>query len=460
MGKPLLLAIAPVLSQSGYGKHAADLVRCIIQLDKFDVKIWNIRWGATPLNALTPGMDDDLLSRILPTPQLPKQPEIAFIVTIPSEFPQYAAGKYNIGVTAGIETTVCNPTWIDGLNRMDLNIVPSQHSKAVFERSEFTKNDAAGKPIQHVKLAKPVEVLFEGANINIYKRTEQLSESVVNELKDVPEDFLFLYVGHWLQGSLGNDRKDVGMLIKVFLETFKNKDNPPALVLKASSATFSILDREELLKKIQQIKSSISGTRLPNVYLLHGQLTDEEMNSLNNHPKIKAMITFTKGEGFCRPLLEFSLCGKPIIASAWSGHVDFLDKDLSLLLPGKIGPVDPSAVNDFIIKDSQWFTADYNVASSFMSELHKNYNKYLSNSRKLMYQNKETFALDGMKRKLNLILNKYLPEFPEELPLKLPIRKITLPKLNKGSSLIQPVTDLNISSSQEVLLNKSNSVSI
>jgi glycosyltransferase involved in cell wall biosynthesis len=431
MGKPVLLAIAPVLSQSGYGKHAADLVRCLIRLDKFDVKIWNIRWGATPLNALTPGKDDDIISRLMPVPQLPKQPEVSFQVTIPPEF--QPIGMFNIGVTAGIETSVCNPTWIDGLNRMNLNIVPSLHSKVVFEKSEFTKNDQQGRPIGYMKLEKPVEVLFEGADTNIYKRTDQLPDTITAELKNIPEDFCFLYVGHWLQGNIGADRKDTGMLIKVFLETFKDRENPPALLLKASSATFSVLDREELLKKIAYIKQLVPG-KLPNVYLLHGQLTDEEMNGLYNHPKVKCMATFTKGEGFCRPLLEFSLCGKPIIASGWSGHLDFLDKDMSILLPGKIGPVDQTAVNDFIIKDSQWFTTDYNAAAGFLKEVFENYNKHLSRSRKLMYQNKETFSLNDMQRKMSILLNKYVPEFPEEVQLKLPIKKISLPKIAKPTT--------------------------
>jgi hypothetical protein len=160
MGKPTLLAIAPVLSQSGYGKHAADLVRCLIRLDKFDVKIWNIRWGATPLNALTYGKDDDIISRLMPTPQLPKQPEVSFQVTIPPEF--QPIGMYNIGVTAGIETTVCNPTWIDGLNRMNLNIVPSLHSKTVFEKNQFTKNDQQGRPVEYLQLQKPIEIYLKG----------------------------------------------------------------------------------------------------------------------------------------------------------------------------------------------------------------------------------------------------------------------------------------------------------
>jgi hypothetical protein len=433
MGKPICLAVAPVLSQSGYGKHATDLVRSLINLDMFDVKVLPIAWGNTPMNSLKQGKDDDILSRLIQNPnQLGKQPEVAFIVTIPSEYPSYAFGMYNIGVTAGIETTVCNPSWIEGCNVVNLNIVPSNHSKTVFEKNEFTKNDANGRPIAHIKLQRPMETLFEGADTNVYKRTETILESVNETMNKIEEDFCFLFVGHWLQGSLGNDRKDVGMLIKSFLETFKNKAKMPALVLKTSSATFSVLDREDILKKINDIRQSVAGTiKLPNIYLLHGQLSDEEMNSLYNHDKIKACISFTKGEGFGRPLLECTMAGKLVVASGWSGHVDFLDKDQSILLGGKIAPVDASAINDWIIKDAQWFTVDYNSAMSTMNEIFVNYGKFASRARKQMYENRNKFSLMDMQRELGSILRKYVPQFPEEVQLKLPIKKITLPKLKK-----------------------------
>lgn len=438
MGKPMLLAIAPVQSQSGYGKHASDLVRCIINMNKYDVKILPLRWGNTPLNALEPGKDDDLISRILPSPQLNKQPEIVFQVTVPNEF--NPAGQYNIGVTAGIETTVAPANWIEGMNRMHINIVPSQFSKNTFMNSAYTKNDKnTNQPIGQLKVEKDIDVIFEGCDTNIYKRVDakDISQSLNDSLSFVSEDWAFLMVGHWLQGQMGHDRKDVGMTIKVFLEAFKNKPNPPALIAKMSSATFSILDRDEMLKRITEIKNSITDAKtLPNVYLLHGQLTDVEMNELYNHPKVKAMVTLTKGEGFGRPLLEFSMSGKPILASAWSGHIDFLDKDLSILLPGKLDAVHPSAINDFILKESQWFTADYNVAASAMLEVWTNYNKYASNAKKMSYYNKNNYSLEMMQKKLEWFFEKNVPEFPEEVDLKLPssiskIKTINLPKLKK-----------------------------
>ena len=228
-------------------------------------------------------------------------------------------------------------------------------------------------------------------------------------------------------------------MVKTFLETFKNKSKQPALLLKTSGASFSVLDREEVLNKIEQIKVTVKGD-LPNIYLLHGDLTDGEMNGLYNHPKVKVHVSFTKGEGFGRPLLEASLSEKPVIASNWSGHLDFLSKDLAILLPGELTEVHSSALNeDYMVEKSKWFSVNYPYASKILFEVYKNYKKYRLNSKKLAIANKGKFSLKAMTKKFEKILNDYVPEFPKEVKLNLPKLKktgktasgIKLPKLKK-----------------------------
>jgi hypothetical protein len=147
------------------------------------------------------------------------------------------------------------------------------------------------------------------------------------------------------------------------------------------------------------------------------------------------MISLTKGEGYGRPLLEFSLSGKPIIASAWSGHLDFLDPEMSILLPGELKPVDESSVNDFFIKECKWFTADYNSVPTALNMIRNNYNKFLSLSKKLMYQNKNNFSYTAMTEKFKLFFSK-LPYIPIETEIILPEKnKIILPKLKKLNKL-------------------------
>ena len=432
MSKPLCLVTAPVATRSGYGAHARDICRALIELDRFDVKIWGVRWGNTPMNALTKGdpNDDIIISRLLDTPNLPKQPDLHIHIVIPNEF--QSIGKYNIGVTAGLEMTVCPPSWIEGLNRMDMNIVPSTFVKEVTNNIEFdVQNDQTKQKEGELKNEKPVEVLFEGTDTNIFKKTNEFSKEFVDEMKNVEESFNFLYVGHWLQGGLGKDRKDTGMLVKVFCETFKNMKRKPGLIMKTGGAGFSVLDREDILNKIDVIKKTIDGD-LPNIYFLHGDFTDTEMNGLYNHPKIKAHVTFTHGEGFGRPLLEASISQKPVIAPNWSGHVDFLSKNLAILLNGELQKVERGSVpDDFIIDGASWYGVNYQEASTVLKDIYINYRKYTLNAKKLGIVNKSKFSLDAMTKKFGKILDQYVPEFPKEVELK-------LPKLKKVSSVEQP----------------------
>lgn len=429
--KPLMLIQAPVQTRSGYGEHARDLVRCLIRMDKFDIKIWGTRWGETPFIDLNTDRDKEIHKRLLKDPNLPKQPEIHFQVAIPNEFMKVA--KYNIGVTAGIETTHCSRKWIEGANNVDLMIVPSEHAKKVFDSTTFSQIDEQTKKVLKVeKVTTPIEVLFEGADTSIYYETSNIKSTIRFPLNEIKEQFAFLFVGHWLKGDFFQDRKDLAGLMKVFLETFKNIDNPPALVLKSSMATLSVMDRMEMLRRIDRLKKAVSSDKeLPNIYLLHGDLTEEEMNGLYNHSKVKAHISFTKGEGFGRPLLEASLSGKPVIAPAWSGPLDFLHKDYSVLLPGQITQVHPSAVwDDIIIAQSGWFTVNYTVASNIMMQVWKNYKHFKARSEQQKEHSRINFSLDKMYEKFTELMEKHLPEFPKELKVNIPnFGDIKLPKL-------------------------------
>ncbi len=438
MSKPIMLIQAPVATRSGYGNHSRDLIESLIDMDKFDIKIMSLRWGDCSMNALDENnpVHQEILKRII-SPQNPlnTQPDINVEIRVPNEFQR--VGKFNIGITAGMETTLVSPEWVEGCNRMDLIIVPSEHSKRTFLNSKWDKMqdlpNGQKQKIGDIKIEKPIEVLFEGADENVYKKTKDIPDTIKSELDNIKEDFSFLYVGHWLKGDLGQDRKDTGMLVKVFLETFKNKKNPPALVMKTSGATFSIIDRDEIMKKIEDIKSKIEDVEnLPSIYLLHGDLTDEEMNGMYNHPKLKANVSFTKGEGFGRPLLEATFADKLVITSNWSGQCDFLDSKLSVLLPGKLDNVHDSAVWDkVILKESQWFTVDYAYASRTLLDVWKNYKNYKSRAMKQGSGNRLKFTLNNMKKEFTSMVDKYVPEFPKQVELKLPKLKKTSDKSSK-----------------------------
>lgn len=398
--KPTLLFQAPVSTRSGYGDHSRDLLWCLRELNKFDIKIISTRWGMTPMDALN--VDDEfhnwIVQNILPQPQ--GKPDIFVQVSVPNEFQPF--GHYNIGITAGIETTVSNMNWIQGCNRMDLNIVPSIHSKTSIAGIMYNEADkTTGQVIRQHKLEKPMEIVFEGYSEKAWAESDSI---VIQDLKQVKEDFAFLYVGHWLRGDLGEDRKNTGMLIKTFGVMFKNEPKKPALILKTSSATFSVRDRELIIRKIKDALGQNYGA-VP-VYLLHGDLSESEMYALYKDPKVKAMISFTKGEGFGRPLLEFSLTGKPVIATKWSGHLDFL-KEGAVLLEGDLKKVHDSAADDFLLKDAEWFNVNISKSIPAIKSVYNNYESYIPNAKKLAEANKTAFSITKMKDALNQVFEKY-----------------------------------------------------
>ena len=430
MSKASCVISCPIDTYSGYGARSRDFVKAVIEAKPdWDVQIMSQRWGNTRFGYLDDHKEYDLKSRIIPA-RLTKQPDVWMQITVPNEF--QPIGKFNIGFTAGIETTICAPQWIEGLNKMDLNIVSSEHAKNTFINSKFEqKNQQTNQTLGVIELQKPVEVLFEGADLDTY-----LPKKSEFDLSMVKEDFAYLFVGHWMQGDYGEDRKNVGFMLKCFFEAFKNKTKVPALILKTSSAGASYMDRENLLNKIDQIRNSVEAKKLPNVYLIHGELSNKEINELYNHKKVKAMVSLTKGEGFGRPLLEFSLTKKPIITTNWSGHLDFLHSDYVTLINGELKNVHKSAaVKDMILEESQWFAPNFGEAGYYFRDIFENYKLYKEKAVRQAYQSKTQFSFKAMRDFLKGLLENYAPEFPKQVEINLPklkkSSKIELPKLKK-----------------------------
>ena len=412
--KKFMLITAPVTSRSGYGSHARDLIWSLLDSDKYEIKVFDVRWGECPRNALKEDNKNDkrILDCIMPVPQLDKQPDIYIDIRIPNEFETF--GKFNIGITAGIETNAVSQKWIDGCNKMDLVIVPSEHSKQGFIQTVYDKVDNNTKQkVGELRLEKPMEVVFEGTDEDTYKplTVDEIDSDFFDMLNEkVPEKFAFLSVGQWTKGGYGEDRKDLGKTVKVFYETFANKKKQPALILKTSGATFSIIDREDCINKINTVKKMFpSDWKLPNVYLLHGDMSTEELNYLYNHPKVKAFLSLTHGEGYGRPLQEATMTGLPVIAPNWSGHVDFLDTEKSLLLEGDLVQVPKSQVwNDIIIEQSLWFNVNESKCSSVLNYVFENHNEVKNKAKTLMNINREKFTHKKMTELLNNTIDSVL----------------------------------------------------
>ena len=421
MNKQTLVFQGPVFTRSGYGDHCRDLLKSLRKMDKYNIKIIPMRWGSTPQNQVDGQTDFGrwMLERVIG--QIEVKPDIFMQVSVANEFEP--KGNYNIGITAGVETTIVPKEFIDGTNKMDLTLVPSNFTKNSLVGTAYQQKDQnTGQIVNEFRVNKPVEVLMEGVDLSIFLPD---TKSKLEQLDNIPTDFNFLAVGHWLKGNLGQDRKDIGMVIKTFATVFQYmpKGQQPGLIVKTSSAGFSIMDRENMAERIDGITKTF-GDKCPPIYLIHGDLSESEMATLYHHPKVKAMVSFAKGEGYGRPLAEFAVTGKPILVSNWSGHLDFLPKEHTVLLDGQLTNVDESAADQFLMKEAQWFTVNYSNAANKMHDVYKNYKTYLDQSKGLTDNIVNKFSLEKMNNQFENIMDKYVKGKPTIVPIR-------LPKLNK-----------------------------
>jgi len=450
--KKSVLMIAPFNTRSGYGDHARSIFYSIMDREDLDIKCLDVKWGNTPRNHLRPEVPrhKKLLDTFINKDQVQGQPDVLIDIRIPNEFATGA--KVNIGITAGVETDVVSPEFLEGMNRMNLNIVPSRFTAETFNRCTFDKMEdlpnGQKQKVGEIKNEKPIQVLFEGVDTSVYypKQKHELKKDLSDELNNlIKEDYAYLHVGQWGKGGFGEDRKNIGVLIKSFLKAFANTQNPPALVLKTNGANFSILDRHETKKKIQEVKDMFTGVDLPNIYLIHGDFTIEEMSTLYNHPKIGAFITCTHGEGYGRPMAEATCCDLPVIATKWSGHMDFLTDSESMLIDGFMKEVPKSALwPPIIIEPSKWFNVNEADVVRKIRTFHKKRKLIQKKSTRLGKKNRREKSLKAMSIEFNKILDEVLQSVPQPVSLKLPklkkvgdkgelqkSTKINLPKLKR-----------------------------
>jgi glycosyltransferase involved in cell wall biosynthesis len=384
---------APFLNRSGYGLVSDMLFHAIRTYPKFDMIAIPTPWGGCPPR-LTSMKGDDIIKSSVPKSKDIPQPHILISNTIP--YMSNPVGSiFNINFCAGIETTECPDMFMEGVNKWGLNIVSSNHAKQGYLNSK-------------IKPTKPIEVIGHGVDTEVYKQTNETNAKVEQALSVVQEDEAFLFVGQVMAQNMFNDRKDMGSLVKAFCEAFKGKDKKPALILKTGGTVYSTFDRNSMIEKLQAIKGMIPDCDV-NVYLLHGELNDEEMNALYNHKKVIAGISFTHGEGFCLPLLQQTLAGKPVIASNWSGHLDFLPADKSILLDGTVNTIPKNLASEFFTPTSKWFTVDYEKAKQVMTDFFYNDRTDINKkAAELATINARKYSLKAFETNIHRVLNKYL----------------------------------------------------
>jgi glycosyltransferase involved in cell wall biosynthesis len=305
MKKKIILR-APVLTISGYGVHSRQIFRWLeTKKSEYDLFVETLMWGNTSWminHDLMGGLVGRVMRHTMPAPP---NADISIQVQLPNEWDPKIA-RYNIGVTAGVETDRCHPDWIKKINEMDVVVVPSEHTKKTFENSGSVQ-----KRIVVIPEAFISEI--ENPNMSLMK------------LPEIKTDFNFLVMGQLTGHKDLTDRKNTYRTLQWICEVFK-KDPDVGIVLKTNSARNSKIDRAKTKDILKQALGVVRQGDTPPVYFIHGELTNEEIAALYLHPKIKALVSLTRGEGYGLPILEAAASNLPVIATDWSGHLDFMNK--------------------------------------------------------------------------------------------------------------------------------------
>lgn len=385
--KKRVLIRAPLFTVSGYGVHARQIFEWAISRSDFDVYVQPLQWGVTPW-LINPddkgGLVGEIMKRIA-DPSSNQKFDITFQVQLPNEWDPNL-GSFNVGITAAVETDICNKSWIHACNKMDAIIVPSTHTKKVLTDSGVT-------------LEKPIFVVPESYHSSIDK-----SECSIDiELKT---DFNFLVFGQVTGNNPENDRKNLFYTIKWLCEEFKNDSNV-GIVVKTNSGRATKIDRNMTTRLFSNLLTQVRGKNIfPKVYLLHGNMNEDEVAALYRNDKIKALVSLTRGEGFGLPLLEAAASGLPVIATGWSGHTDFMNHGKYISIDPKLTPIHKSRVDEKIfVQGAKWAEVS---ESEVKSKLRKFYDKPaipLQWAKELAPIIKSKYNIDAIKENFNSVMS-------------------------------------------------------
>lgn len=365
-----ILLRAPLLTSSGYGVHSRQVFECLYNMPNIDLSVECLSWGQTPW-MLNSDMENGLVGKIMSCSKKVEPPyDITFQLQLPDEWDP-SLGQKNIGMSAVVETDVCNPKWIECCNKMDQIIVPSTFTKNVLEKSGDVK--------------VPIHVVHE------YFIDEILSNPT--ELHNVKFDtnFNFLIVGQLNSASADADRKNIFNTIDCLIKTFHN--NPDVgIIIKTNMGKGTTIDRKICINIFNQMKLAIKTKYKNKIYLLHGNMTKSEIASLYTHPQIKCLVSATRGEGFGLPLIEAAASGLPVLATNWSGHLDFL-KNNFIKIDYTLKDIPDSRIdNRIFFKGQKWAEPNLNDMSNKLKDVFLNIEKYKKESDDFKKEVKNQFS--------------------------------------------------------------------
>lgn len=383
MNKKIVIA-GPLLSSSGYGVHSRQIAQWAIEdLEPYGWKVQfsSVGWGNTPNFFKNNALVRKIKERIT---KIESKPDIFIHIALPNEW--QAIGKFNIGITAAVESTKANPEWKRHCDKMNIVVVPSQH--------------AANSLIAAGVSSYKIKVIPESYIPEVQDKQKQLPINLSTDKN--------LLIFGQISGDREGDRKNTIKAIEIFLNAFKdNKDI--GLIVKTNVARHTTTDREVSKKALTQVVKEIRGdSEYPKVHFLHGYMTDSEIAALYQHSQVSALYSCTRGEGFGLPLLEAAVAGLPVIASNWSSHPEFLNHGKWIKLKGELIEIPAHKISNYeqvdkniFIKDSKWFEVNSESAGQMLIEFFENIDIHKNNANSLRKVLRKEYSHKKIKKMYN-----------------------------------------------------------
>jgi len=398
-----ILIVAPVFSNAGYGVHARTIVNCLRELKGVDLYLAPTQWAHASMMS---DQNEDynyykhLFMKHVANQQGAKlQYDISIQVMVPHEFQQLC--PVNIGVTAGVESSKISPQWIESCNKMHKIITISEFSKDIIADTIFNHEGTL------YNVVRPVEYVG-------YPVVEQKEKVKLN--LDLNTDFNFLFVGQWAP------RKNIEQMIRWFIECFHNNPNV-GLIVKTNTMNNCTQDRFHTETRLKELIAQYQNKKC-SVYLLHGPMTDAEVDALYYHDKIKCFVSTTNAEGWGLGHFQAAYSGMPIVTTDYSGYKDFLywqkeggnkKKPFFATVDYVLKNVQPEAVVEpMILPDSQWAFPKENSYKQRLLEIYKDYGRFKKQASELKDIVCEEFTFEKIKNKFNSFIEEFLPKENEE----------------------------------------------
>jgi len=386
--KKRVLLRAPLLTISGYGVHSRQIFDYFSQRKDIDLTVQLLNWGITSW-MIDSDLEGGLIGKIMACSKEVKQPfDLSVQVQLPDEWDNKIAYK-NIGVSAFVETDICNPEWIKKCDLMSEIIVPSSFLKSVIERSGTT--------------SRKINIVHEHFNSYIIKNSHNVKFDL-----NLKKKFNFLILGQLTGNNENNDRKNTVNMIKWFCETFA--DNPNVgLVLKTNMGRCTIKDRKSTTLAARELVGKFRKGKYPVIELIHGNMKSEEIAEIYKHKQIKCILSATRGEGYGLPLVDAASAGMPVVATNWSGHMDFLDEEYITPLEYELKEIHASRVdNRIFINGAKWAEVSEHEFKKKVLSVYENYSIAKKKAQRMQQKIRENFSRQAILSRYDEVFDKYL----------------------------------------------------